>query len=238
MTKRLIALRSLALTILPLLAAGAALAQTTEVSEDEDWLTPQERILGHHPNLHPDWTWMSEDKAILLLKAAGFSDVLSLERFGAFWRGKAMANGAFYHVAINRYGDVFGHIDGKSLIAAREKERNERTKPVENMLATLNGPIVAPSSQAAPTVVTPHHPVATVMGETAWTWLSEEQVIAILKSNGYTHVRNMKRDAEGLWRAKAVNGNLETVRVAVDVFSNIEIQPEYTGGVAQADPTD
>ena len=238
MTKRSIALRSLALTILPLLAAGAALAQTTDVSEDEDWLTSQERILGHHPNLHPDWTWISEDQAILLIKSAGFSDVLSLERFGTFWRGKAMANGSFYHVAINRYGDVFGHIDRKSLIAARDKERNERTEPVVNMLATLNGPIVAPVSRAAPTAVAPRHPVVTVMGEVGWTWLHEEQVMTILKGKGYTHVRKLNRDAEGLWRAKAVNGNLEAVRLAIDVFGNVKTQPEYTGGVAQADPTD
>ena len=143
MTKRSV-ITLIALSSVPLLVAGAALAQTTGVSDDEDWLTPRERTLAHHPNLYPDWTWISEDQAILLLKAAGFSDVLGLERFGTFWRGKAVANdGAFYHVAVNRYAEVFGHMDRKSLIAAREKERNETTKPVANMLATLNGPIVS-----------------------------------------------------------------------------------------------
>ncbi len=228
MTKRSVTLIVL-LTSLPLLAIGAALAQTA-VTEDDDWLTPRERAVARHPNLDPDWTWMQEDQAILLIKAGGYSDVLSLERFGAFWRGKAMANGASYHVAINRYGDLFGHIDRKSLIAARE--RNERTKPLANMLATLNGPVVA---QAA---LKPRRPMPTIMGELGWTWLSEEQVITILNGRGYTHVRNLKRDAEGLWRAKAVNGNLEAVHVAVDVYSNVETQPESTGGVAQADPTD
>lgn len=235
MTKRSVVIKSL--LILPaLLAAGAALAQTTEVADDEDWLTPQERTLARRPHVHPEWTWMREDQASLLLKAAGFSDVLRLERYGAFWRGKATTHDASYHVAINRYADVFGHIDRKSLIAARE--RKEPAKPAAtSLLATLNGPIVAPTSQAAPTALRPRRPVGTVMGEIGWTWLQEEQVIKILQSQGYTHIGGLKRDAEGLWRGKAVNNERAAVRVAVDVFSNVDTQPEATGGVAQADPS-
>ena len=225
-----------ALTSLQLLAAGAALAQTPAFDDDEDVLTPRERILARHPHLHPDWTWMSENQAILLLQAAGCSDVLSLERSGAFWRGKATAGDASYHVAVNRYGEVFGHVDRKSLIAATETA--QRAKPVvKTMLASLNGPIEVPKTQTAPTSLT-RRPVASVMGEVGWTWLREDQVTRILESKGYSSISHLRRDEEGLWRAKAVNDELAAVRVALDVYGNVETQPEGTGGVAQADPTE
>jgi hypothetical protein len=224
-----------ALTSLQLLAAGAALAQTPAFDEDEEVLTPRERILARQPHLHPDWTWMSENQAILLVQAAGYSDVLSLERYGAFWRGKALAGDASYHVAVNRYGEVFGHMDRKSLIAATEKE--ERAKPVvKTMLATLNGAIEVPMKQSAPIKLT-RRPVATVMGEVGWTWLREDHVTRILKSKGYSNVSHLRRDDEGIWRARAVNSERAAVRVALDVYGNVEALPESTGGVAQADPT-
>ncbi len=225
-----------ALTSLQLLAAGAALAQTPAFDDDEDVLTPRERILARQPHLHPDWTWMSENQAILLLQAAGCSDVLSLERYGAFWRGKATAGDASYHVAVNRYAEIVSHIDRKSLIAAME--RQEGAVPVVKiMLATLNGPIEAPKTQTAPTSLT-RRPVATVMGEVGWTWLRDDQVTRILKSKGYSSISHLRRDEEGIWRAKAVNDELAAVRVALDVYGNVDTQPESTGGVAQADPTE
>ena len=46
-----------------LMAAGAAVAQTIDIVEDEDLLTPLERALARHPDLHPEWTWMSENQA-------------------------------------------------------------------------------------------------------------------------------------------------------------------------------
>jgi hypothetical protein len=220
---------------LPLLVAGAALAQTI-IPEDEDLLTPRERILARQPNLHLEWTWLSETQAIALLKAAGFSDVFSLERYGDFWRGKAKTGDASYHVAINRYAEIVSHIDRKSLIAAMERE--ELAKPVvKTILATLNGPAEVPESQVAPSVLT-RSPVTTVMGEVGWTWMREDQVTRILKSKGYAHIGSLHRDAEGIWRAKAVSGELSPVHVAVDMYGNVETQPESTGGVAQGGPSD
>jgi hypothetical protein len=220
---------------LPLVVAGAAVAQTIEV-EDEDLLTPRERALARHPGLQPEWTWMSENQATALLKAAGYSVVLSLEKHGAFWRGKAINGGASYHVAINRYAEIVSHIDRKSLIAATERQEGA-TPVVKTMLATLNGPVELPKSQTAPTGLT-RRPVATVMGEVGWTWLSEDQATRILKSKGYANIGSLQRDPEGIWRAKAINSDRAPVRVALDVYGNVEAQPESTGGVAQGDPSD
>ncbi len=225
------------LTCLSLLTASAALAQTTQVAEDKDWLTPLERTLARHPNLHPDWTWMLQDQAVLLLKAAGYSDVLSLERYGAFWRGKALANGAFYHVAVNRYTDVIAHMDRKSLVVAAEREK--RAKSVsKTMLATLNGPIAVPSVRAAPpAALAVGRPVASVMGEVGWTWMHEDQVIKILQSSGYAEIRSLRRDPQGVWRATAIKNDI-AMHVAVDFYGNVVTQPVSTGGLAQADPSD
>ncbi len=212
-----------ALTSLQLLAASAALAQTPAFDDDEDVLTPRERILARHPHLHPDWTWMSENQAILLLQAAGCSYVLSLERYGAFWRGKATAGDASYDVAVNRYGDVFGHMDRKSLIAATEKAQG--AKPVvKTMLATLNGPVEAPTAQMAPPELH-FRPVATVMGEVGWTWMREDQAIKMLEGNGYADIKSFRRDEQGIWRGKASKDDM-TLRVAVDVFGNVATEPE------------
>ncbi len=221
-----------ALTSLQLLAAGTAIAQTMEV--DDELLTPLERILNRHPDLHPEWTWMSGNQAAAVLKAAGYSDVFSLEKHGAFWRGKAISGDTAYHVAVNRYAEIVSHVDRKSLIAATK--RQEATPP-SVLLATLNGPVEPPMLQTAPTTLK-RQPVATVMGEVGWTWLREDQVTRILESKGYSSISHIRRDEAGIWRAKAVNDELATVRVALDVYGNVETQPESTGGVAQADPTE
>jgi hypothetical protein len=226
----------IALASLPLLAAGAALAQTTVTPEDEDGLTPRERILARHPNLHPEWTWMSENQAVLVLNAAGYSDVLLLERYGAFWRGKAIKEGGSYHVAVNRYMDVIAHMDRKSLVAAAE--RKERAKPAsQTMLATLNGPVAVPVAQAAPTAIRVGRPVATVMGGVGWTWMQEDQAVKILQNKGYTNVSSLRRDPQGIWRAKAIKDDV-ALRVAIDFYGNLETQPQNLGGLAQASPSD
>ncbi len=219
----------------PILAAGAALAQTNHLP-DEDVLTPRERILSRQPDLHPDWTWMNEDQAALLLKAVGYSEALILERYGAFWRGKAKSGDASFHVAINRYAEVIGHMDHKSLTVATE--RKERViSSAKPMLATLNGPISLPLSQSAPTALTRGRPVVTVMGEVGWTWMREDQVTKILAAKGYINIHGVSRDPEGIWRAKAVKNDL-ALRVAIDFYGNVENLPDTTGGLAQGSPSD
>jgi len=89
-------------------------AETPVFQQDEDLLTPQERVLSRNPHRHPGWTWMTESQAILLLKAKGFSDVFRLEKVASIWRGKAIKDHASYHVAINRYASIFAHMDKKS----------------------------------------------------------------------------------------------------------------------------
>ena len=157
---------SIALTILPFLAAGPALAQNTL---EDDFLTPHERALNRHPEINPDWTWMTEDQAALILKSAGYDLLLSIENGGSAWRGKAMRDHESYHVAVDRYCEVFDHLDKKSLsLRAVQAKRTEPTKMPESMLATLNGPVVAPISHMAPTnALTPGRTTATVMGEVA-----------------------------------------------------------------------
>ena len=210
---------STSLILLALLAVGPALAQATE--DDEDVLTPQERILARHPNLHPHWTWMREGQAIAILQSQGYDKVISLEKFEAFWRGKALKGGASYHVAVNRYGEAYGHMDQKSLIAAIE--RRERAKP-KTMLATLNGPVEAPTTQMAPPGLQ-FRPVATVMGEVAWTWMREDQAIKMLEGKGYADIKSLRRDEHGIWRGKASKDDM-TLRVAVDVYGNVATEPE------------
>ena len=140
---------SIALTCLPLLAAGAALAQTSAFLDDGDLLTPTQRALGRDPNVNPDWTWMREDQAGQVLQGSGYSEVLSAEVHGAFWRGKAIKDGAFYHIAINRYAEVVGHIDHKSRLIVMNG--NDRTAKASNtLLATLNGNVAVPMSRMAP----------------------------------------------------------------------------------------
>ncbi len=226
----------IALASLPLLAAGAALAQTTQVAEDEDWLTPRERILARHPGLHPEWTWMSENQVVLVLKAAGYSDVLGVERYGAFWRGKAIKEDGSYHVAVNRYTDVIAHIDRKSLIAAAERKERANSAS-KTMVATIIGPVDVPVAQAAPTALAVGRPVATVMGEVGWTWMTEGEATKILQNKGYAYIRRLRRDPQGIWRANATKDDV-ALSVAIDFYGNVATQPVSTGGLAQADPSD
>ena len=45
------------------------------------------------PALDPEWTWMTEGQAALVLKAHGYDFIFNIERAGQFWRGKAMRDG-------------------------------------------------------------------------------------------------------------------------------------------------
>jgi hypothetical protein len=94
--------------------AGNCSAVTPAFQQDEDLLTPEDRILCRNPHLYPGWTWMTERQAIILLKATGFSEVLRLEKAGSSWRGKAVKDHLSYHVAIDRYTRVVAHLDKKS----------------------------------------------------------------------------------------------------------------------------
>ena len=227
---------SIALTCLPLLTAGAALAQTPTVVEDTDLLTPTQRASGRDPNLNRDWTWMRGDQAGQVLQGNGYSDVLIAENHGAFWRGKAIKDGASYHVAINRYAEVVGHMDSKSLLFVTD--HNKRATGASNtVLATLNGNIAVPMSRMAPGELTAASPVPTIMGEVGWTWVTEVQAARILKGKGFTNIDTLKRDERGIWRAKAIKDHL-ALRVAIDVYSNVESQPDNHGGLAQASPSD
>ncbi len=89
-------------------------AETPAFQQDEDLLTPQDRVLSRNPHRYPGWTWMTESQASLLLKASGFSDVLRLEKAGSSWQGKAIKDDLSYHVAIDRYTRVGAHLDRKS----------------------------------------------------------------------------------------------------------------------------
>jgi len=234
---------------LPLLAVATALAETPVFQQDEDLLTPQERVLSRNPHRHPGWTWMTESQAIVLLKAKGFSDVFRLERAGSSWRGKAINDHASYHVAIDRYTGVVAHLDKKTresyavaqqtqpADSKRHGKKRDAAKASKTMLATLNGPIAVTISQKAPTVLTPGKPVASMMGEIGWTWMKESQAKLILESKGYTNIRSLRRDAQGIWRAKAIHHGL-ALNVAIDIYSNVETQPESHGGLAQASPSD
>jgi hypothetical protein len=104
----------LAMAGLGAVQAGNSSAETPVFQQDEDLLRPQDRVLSRNPHRHPGWTWMTESQAILLLKANGFSDVLSLEKAGSSWRGKAIKDYLSYHVAIDRYAGLVAHLDKKS----------------------------------------------------------------------------------------------------------------------------
>jgi hypothetical protein len=238
---------SIALATLPLLALGAARAETPVIPQDEGLLTPQERVLSRNPHRHPGWTWMTESQAILLLKAKGFSDVFRMEKEGSVWRGKAIKDHASYHVAMDRYAGLFAHVDKKSRESyavaqqtqrrLKEKRQGDAAKASKTMLATLNGPIAVRVSKMAPTGLTPGKPVATVMGEIGWTWVKERHAVAMLKAKGYRNIRSINRDTQGIWRAKAIHRDL-ALNVAVDIYGNVETQPAHNGGLAQMSPSD
>jgi protein CpxP len=256
---------SIALATLPLLAVGAALAQTPVVLEDEDLLTPQERNLARNPYLHPEWTWMRESQAIILLKTIGFSDVIRLEKNGSFWRAVAIKDHATYHVVIDRYTGLVAHMDkksraskmlsngpieatistvmkpGKMLPTLKSREsyavapqtQGDAAIASKTMQATLNGPVAVPIRQKAPTVLTPGKPTLTVMGEVGWTWMKESHAKRMLKAKGYANIVSLKRDAQGIWRGEALRDGL-ALNVGIDMYGNVETQPENSGGAAQA----
>jgi hypothetical protein len=183
---------------------------------------------------------MTESQAILLLKARGFSDVFRLEKAGSSWRGKARKDYLSYHVTIDRYTRLVAHLDKKSresYAAVAEKTKRDTAKASKTALATLNGPVTAPISQKAPTVLTPGKPVLTMMGEVGWTWMKEKHAVLMLKAKGYRNISGLKRDAKGIWRAKAIHRDL-ALNVAVDIYGNVEAQPTHHGGLAQASPSD
>ena len=241
---------SIALATLPLMAVAAALAQTPVIPhpQDEDLLTPHDRVLSRNPHRDPGWTWMTESQAILLLKARGFSDVSGIENESSFWRGKAIKDHASYHVAINRYTGLFMHLDKKSresyavaqqtqpADSKRRGKKRDATKASKSMLATLNGPVAVPIRQKAPTMLTPGKPVLTMMGEVGWTWMKEKHAKLMLKAKGYTNIVSLRRDARGIWRGKALRDGV-ALNVAMDIYGNVKTQPESHGGLAQGSPS-
>jgi hypothetical protein len=250
---------SIALATLPLMAVAAALAQTPVVPEDEDLLTPHERNLSRNPHLYPEWTWMTKPQAIVLLKTIGFSGILRIEKDGALWRAVAIKDHASYHVVINRYTGLVAHMDktsreqypvvskmlpnGPIKAAISPVMKPGKILPALNgpiaatistvmrprkMLPTLNGPIEATISP----VLKPGKPVASMMGEVAWTWMKASHAKLILKSKGYANIVGLKRDAKGIWRAKALRRDF-ALNVAIDNYGNVEAQTESQGGLAQ-----
>jgi hypothetical protein len=230
----------LAIANLGAVQAGDVSAETPVFQQDEDLLTPHERVLSRNPHLYPEWTWMTESQAIRLLKARGFSDVFRLEKAGSSWRGKARKDYLSYHVAIDRYTHLVAHLDKKSresYAAVAEKTKRDAEKTSKSMLATLNGPVAVRTSQTATTVLTPGKPVLTMMGEVGWTWVKEKHAVLMLKAKGFRNIGGLKRDAKGIWRAKAIHSDL-ALNVAVDIYGNVEAQPAHHGGLAQASPSD
>jgi protein CpxP len=222
---------SVALAMLPFLATGPALAQE---AFDPEMLSPSERALNMHPERNPEWTWMREDQAAAILRGHGYGLVLSLERSGAAWRGKAARNNESYHVALNRYAHVFGHLDkkGRSLRAPQGRGAMPLISP-HAVISTLNGNVATSTSQMAPTGLTSGRPVATVMGEIGWTWMKENQAVKLLEKKGYARINNLRRDEQGIWRGKAVK-NQVAVLVGIDLYGNTVDEPVGDGGVAQA----
>ena len=117
----------LAIANLGAVQAGDVSAETPVFQQDEDLLTPHDRVLSRNPQSYPGWTWMTESQAIRLLTARGFSDVFRLEKAGSSWRGKAVNDELSYHVAIDRYAQVIAHLDKRS--------REQRAVAVQTAMA-------------------------------------------------------------------------------------------------------
>ncbi len=81
-------------------------------------------------------------------------------------------------------------------------------------------------------MLTPGKPVATMMGEVAWTWMKESHAKRMLKAKGYANIVSLRRDARGIWRGKALRDGL-ALNVAIDIYGNVKTQPEKRGGLAQ-----
>ena len=222
---------TIALLLSPLLVVAQALAHEPS---DPDLLSPRERVLQMRPDLWPDWTWMREDQAIAILKSHGYDVVLPLEKSSSAWRGKATRNNESYHVAVNRYAHVFGHLDKESRSQRKLLiSESDAAPPSKRKLASLNGAIERPVSQMAPTKLTPGRPFRTVMGETGWTWMNQGQAINLLMSKGYDRVHGLRKDDQGIWRGKALKDQV-VVLVGIDMYGNTADEPVGSGGVAQA----
>ena len=74
-----------------------------------------------------------------MLRAIGHDIIIGIDKSGAAWRGKAMSGGDSHHVVINRYAEVYGHLDRKSISRreVEEKARSERSELVATLMAVL-----------------------------------------------------------------------------------------------------
>lgn len=222
----------IALALSPILAVGAANAQVAP-DPDPDLLNAKERALGKQPWANPGWTWMTEDHALQILRARGFDLVIGLAKSGEAWVGKAMGADDSYHVTVNRYGEVYGHYDQKTL--ARHEFLQKAARDREDLIATLNGAVSPPIYQVAKNAAVVGRPSLTMMGEICWTWMREDQAQKILESKGYAHIKQLKRGDHGNWEAMAIKDDI-ALRVNLDWYGNTQDQPEGLGGFAQADP--
>lgn len=223
----------MAIMLTPFFGIGAANAQML-IDVDPDLLNSRESALGMHPWTNPGWTWMTEDHVRHVLKAAGYDVIIGLNKSGAAWIGKAIAGGDSNHIVVNRYAEVYGHLDRKSL-ARREFERKAKSEQ-HDLVATLNGAVTPPLTQLAKGEKTPGQPSATVMGEVCWTWMREDQAMHLLKGKGYARIQSLRRGEHGNWEARAVKDDV-ALRVDIDWYGNTIDQPLGHGGVAQADST-
>ena len=106
---------------------------------------------------------------------------------------------------------------------------------LEDLIATLNGVVAAPSYQVAKNAAVVGRPAQTMMGERCWTWMTEDQAQKILESKGYAQIKQLKRGDRGNWEATAIKDDI-ALRVNLDWYGNTQHQPEGLGGFAQADP--
>jgi hypothetical protein len=220
----------IALAISSFMTVGPALALE---APDPELLSPRERVLNMHPQIWPDWTWMREHQADAILRGRGYELVLSIEKSGAYWRGKAIRNNESYQVAVNRYAGISSHLDTKSRALRELLARSpSTTEAPKKKLATLNGLVARSLSQMAPTELTPSRPVSTVMGEVGWTWMKENQAVKLLEKKGYASIHSLRRDHQGIWRAEATKDGL-AVNVGIDMYGNTQDQAMGVGGLAQ-----
>jgi hypothetical protein len=133
-------------------------------------------------------------------------------------------------------GKMLPTLKSRESYAVAPQTQGDAAIASKTMLPTLNGPIAVTISQKAPTVLTPGKPVASMMGEVAWTWMKESHAKRMLKAKGYANIVSLKRDARGMWRGKALRDGL-ALNVAIDIYGNVETQSESHGGLAQGSPS-
>jgi len=165
------------------------------------------------------WTWMKENHVISILTSKGYTNIRSLRRDAkGIWRTKAIHDGLALNVAMDVYANV-------------------ETQPENHGgLAQASPSSRFPFRSTLRSAYTPGKPVATVMGEVGLTWMKENHVIRNLTAKGYANIRSLRRDAQGIWRAKAIQDGL-ALNVAMDIYANVETQPENHGGLAQGSPS-